>query len=417
MRKPRVRSRRTPPPIGGEVAPGFEPVRAAFVEGFVERGEIGAAVAAYWRGRKVVDLWGGRRAPDRDAPWNEDTMVIVYSCTKGMAAMAVAVARARGLIDYEAPVARYWPAFAQGGKQAITVRQLLAHEAGLFELDPPLSIDMLRDLDALAEVLARQTPAWPPGTRHGYHAETIGLYLQELIRRTDPSHRTLGRFFHDELAVPLGLDFYIGLPDDIPDERLARVQVLSPRRALAAIGASTPELIARVLWPWSRLRRSMEVRHVDWNDRRTLALELPAGNGVGTARAMARAYSAFVEDDAALGLGPETLAAITAPPMPAHPHDEVLGIDSYFSLGFLRPGPKVLFGSSARAFGAPGAGGSFAFGDPDARLGFAYVPNKLDFYLLDDPRHVVLREALYDCLRRVATQRAAIAPEGAPAPA
>ena len=187
----------------GWIAPGFEEVRGEFERNFAERGEIGAAVAAYWRGQKVVDLWGGRRAPDGDAPWNEDTMVVVNSTTKGLSAMTVAVASARGWLEYDAPVARYWPEFAQNGKGEITLRQLLGHEAGLVSLDEIPRVDNLMDLDDMARLLARQKPAWPPGTRHGYHAMTIGLYIQELIRRVDPAHRTLGRFFAEEIARPL----------------------------------------------------------------------------------------------------------------------------------------------------------------------------------------------------------------------
>jgi len=195
--------------VSGFVAPGFETVRVEFERNFAERGEIGAAVAAYWRGEKVVDLWGGRRTPNGDAPWNEDTVVAVMSTTKGLAAMTLAVANARGWLDYDAPVARYWAEFAQNDKGAITVRQLLGHEAGLVLLDETLTVAKLRDLDYVARVLARQKPAWPPGTRHGYHTMTLGLYMQELIRRVDPAHRSLGQFFHEEIAVPLGLDFYI----------------------------------------------------------------------------------------------------------------------------------------------------------------------------------------------------------------
>ena len=185
---------------GGWVAPGFEGVRAEFHRNFVERGEIGAAVAAYWRGERVVDLWGGRRTPTGHAPWTEETMVVVNSTTKGLAAMTVAVANSRGWIDYDAPVAEYWPEFAQNGKGEITVRQLLSHEAGLVWIDESLGFEDLRDLDSVSGLLARQKPAWEPGTRHGYHAMTIGLYMQELIRHVDPAHRTLGRFFDQEIA-------------------------------------------------------------------------------------------------------------------------------------------------------------------------------------------------------------------------
>ncbi|MFI5309791.1 MAG: serine hydrolase domain-containing protein [Gemmatimonadales bacterium] len=398
-----------PAHVGGMVAPGFEEVRAEFERNFAERGEIGAAVAAYWRGEKVVDLWGGRRSPSGDAPWDEDTMVVVMSTTKGLAAMTLALANARGWLDYDAPIVRYWPEFAQNGKGAITVRQLLAHEAGLVLLDEPLTIEKLRDLDSVARLLARQKPAWPPGTRHGYHAMTIGLYMQEIIRHVDPAHRTLGQFFKEEIAGPLQLEFYIGLPDAIPDTRLAKVRPLSPARALLALRNTPRPLIERILWPWSLLRKSLAIPvDVDFNDRRVLAVQLPAGNGVGTARAIARAYAALAEGGAEIGITPETLARITAAPEVADPRDAVLGVPTYFSLGFGRPGPGTAFGSSPRAFGHPGAGGSFAFADPDARLGYAYVMNNLGFWLMDDPREKALRSAVYRAMARLssAVQRA-----------
>ena len=398
--------------VNGLVAPGFEEVRTEFERNFAERGEIGAAVAAYWRGEKVVDLWGGRRTPTGDEPWNRDTMVVVMSTTKGLAAMTLAVANARGWLDYDAPVARYWPEFAQNGKASVTVRQLLGHEAGLILLDEKLTVEKMRDLDAVARLLERQKPAWPPGTRHGYHTMTLGLYMQELIRRADPAHRTLGRIFHDEIAVPLELEFHIGLPPEIPDERLAVVKPLSRTRALGALRTTPPAILMKIVLPGSLLRRTMLVADLDMNDRRSLEIELPAGNGVGTARAIARAYSAFAEGGAEIGITPETFARVTAPPEVARPRDEVLGLPSYFSLGFLRPGPEVAFGSSQRAFGAPGAGGSFAFADPDVRLGYAYVMNKLDFYLTDDPREKALRDAVYRAMARL-TDRSGVRADGA----
>jgi CubicO group peptidase (beta-lactamase class C family) len=315
--------------------------------------------------------------------------------------MTLALANARGWLDYDAPVARYWPEFAQNGKADVTVRQLLGHEAGLVLLDEELRIGDMRDLDAVARLLARQKPTWPPGTRHGYHTMSLGLYMQELIRHVDPAHRTLGRFFHEEIAVPLGIEFYIGLPPEIPDERLATVKTLSIARGLLALPRTPPAMLKKYFQPGSMIRKSFLFSDLSWNDRRTLEVELPAGNGVGTARAMARAYSAFAEGGAELGLTPETFARITALPPTDHPEDEVLGIPTYFSLGFLRPGPEVWFGSSPRAFCAPGAGGSFAFADPDAHLGYAYVMNKLDFYYNDDPREKPLRDAVYRAIRRV----------------
>src|SRR5687767_10769917 len=209
------------PTIGGKVACGFEAVREAFVENFRSRRELGGAVCAYVRGEKVVDLWGGVRDKATRQPWEEDTMVIVHSTTKGLSAMALAVAHSRGWLDYEERVCRYWPEFAQAGKDRVTVRQLLAHQAGLYALDEPVDRELVADPDRLATVLARQKPAWEPGTRQAYHAITLGFYESELLRRIDPRHRSLGQFFDDEIASPLELDLYIKLPNHIPNAQLA----------------------------------------------------------------------------------------------------------------------------------------------------------------------------------------------------
>ena len=198
-------------------------MREAFADNFARRRELGGACCAYHRGEKVVDLWGGIRNKQTGEPWEQDTMVIVYSATKGLAAMTLAIAHSRGWLDYEERVCAYWPEFAQQGKEKITVRQLLAHQAGLFALDEPVDRSLVADLDRLAVVLARQKPAWEPGTRQAYHAITLGFYEGELLRRIDPRHRSLGQFFQDEIATPLGLDVYIRLPEAIPNSRLATI--------------------------------------------------------------------------------------------------------------------------------------------------------------------------------------------------
>src|SRR5262245_43622594 len=201
--------------IQGSVTSGFEPVRDAFLENFSKRNELGAACCLYRDGEKVVDLWGGIRNHATGEPWEEDTMALVFSATKGLAAMTLAVAHSRGWLDYEERVCTYWPEFAQRGKETITVRQLLAHQAGLYAFDEPVDRSVVADLDLLAAVMARQTPAWEPGTRQGYHAISLGFYQGELLRRVDPRHRSLGQFFQDEIATPLKIDFYIRLPEAI----------------------------------------------------------------------------------------------------------------------------------------------------------------------------------------------------------
>ena len=188
--------------IQGHVSRGFEAVRETFAENFGRRRELGGACCVFHRGEKVVDLWGGIRNKETGEPWEENTMVVVHSATKGLAAMTLAIAHSRGWLDYEERVCTYWPEFAQQGKERITVRQLLAHQAGLFAIDEPVDRSIVADLDRLAVVLARQKPAWEPGTRQAYHALSLGFYEGELLRRVDPQHRSLGQFFQDEIASP-----------------------------------------------------------------------------------------------------------------------------------------------------------------------------------------------------------------------
>jgi len=397
--------RSSPPQIHGWVAPGFEEVRAEFERNLTERGEVGAACAAYYRGQPVVDLWGGYRDARRRLPWEEDTLVLVFSATKGMAAITLAVAHARGWLDYDERVAAYWPEFAQAGKSGVTVRQLLAHQAGLCVVDRPLDVDILADLDALAAILAAQRPAWEPGTRQGYHALTLGWYEGELLRRVDPQHRSLGKFFQDEIVRPLGIEFYIGLPRDVQGSRLAVPKFLSLSNLKLPDPVTRPFFLTTCdptslafrafMNPWPTLKNLAALR-----DRRFLALENPAYTGVGQVRALARAYSAFAVRGGELGVGQETLAALAAPPiLPAVDlRDQVLQLELHFSLGFLRPCDTYRFGSSSRAFGAPGAGGSFAFADPDAQIGYAYAPNKMGMTMLGDAREKALQDALYRCL-------------------
>jgi CubicO group peptidase (beta-lactamase class C family) len=384
--------------VEGEVSPGFEPVRDAFAENFFERHELGGACCVYHRGKKVVDLWGGVRNKATGEPWEADTMVLVYSTTKGLAAMTLAVAHSRGWLDYEERVAHYWPEFAQQGKDTITVRQLLAHQAGLFALDEPLDRSLVADLDRLAAVLARQKPAWEPGARQAYHAITLGFYQNELIRRIDPRHRSLGQFFQDEIASPLGIDFYIRLPELVPDSRLATLE--SPSRWDMVRGFPLRIAIA-AFNPRSKIVRALRGSELAHDEKRIYArdLEIPSGGGVGTARAIARAYGVFAAGGAELQLRPETLEALAAPAIPpAHGfHDECMMGEARFSLGFMKPCPILSFGS-ARSYGMPGSGGSMGFADPEAGIGYGYVTNRMGTVLTGDPRDLALRNTLYSCL-------------------
>jgi CubicO group peptidase (beta-lactamase class C family) len=391
----------TGPIVDGQVTPSFEVVRKEFVHNFTHRGELGGACCAF-RGRdKVVDLWGGIRNKHTREPWEHDTMVIVYSASKGLAAMTLALAHSRGWLDYEERVCTYWPEFAQNGKERITVRQLLAHQAGLFAFDEPVDRNSVADLNRLAEIMARQKPAWEPGTRQGYHAITLGFYEGELLRRVDPQHRSLGQFFQDEIALPLGLDVYIRLPETIPNTKLAKIEPPTLLRrltgfplrvTLAGINRRSNFYRALLVNPGSEV--SLDKKRIYSRN-----LEVPAGGAVGTARAIAHAYSVFASGGRELGLKRETLDLLAAPAEPPTRgfYDECMESEVQFSLGFMKPSATFQFGG-ASAFGSPGAGGAMGFADPETGIGYAYVTSQMGTSLTGDPRDVALRNALYSAL-------------------
>jgi CubicO group peptidase (beta-lactamase class C family) len=384
--------------VGGFTRPGFEAVREAFAENFARRGELGGACAVYHHGRKVVDLWGGIRDRTTGEPWLEDTMVVVHSTSKGLAAMTMAVAHSRGWLDYDAPVSCYWPAFGQRGKEKITVRMLVAHQAGLFAFDEPVDRTVIADLDRLAAVMARQTPAWEPGTRQAYHALTLGFYQGEIVRRIDPRHRTLGQFFQDEIATPLGEEIYIRVPASIPNSRLARMHTprlvttlahFPVRLALDALNRRSNIYRALITNPGSGVYMDPETVYAR-------ELEVPSGGAVCTARGLAHAYGVFATGGRELGLRRDTLDLLAAPARPPARgfHDECLHGEVQFSLGFMKPSVNWPFGSPS-SFGSPGSGGSLGFADPAAGIGYGYVTNQVGTTLTGDPRDVALRRAVF----------------------
>jgi CubicO group peptidase (beta-lactamase class C family) len=308
------------------------------------------------------------------------------------------------LLEYDEKVAAYWHEFGQAGKEQVTVRQLLGHQAGLCAIDTPLTLDVLADPDQVAQAIAAQKPVWTPGQRHGYHALSLGWYESELLRRVDPQQRTLGQYFQEEIARPLALEFYIGLPSAIPLERIATLERSTPREALFNLRHLPLPLI------WSMVRRDPLLKRVFGNpslagnsdhyaERRLLEVEMPAANGVGQVRSIAKVYSEFATGGKGLGLKAHTLEALQQPSQrpQAGVRDMVLQVDLLYSLGFGKPSPNFSFGSPT-AFGTPGAGGSFGFADPQYGLGFAYAMNKGGGYLWDDPREKALRKAVYQCL-------------------
>jgi CubicO group peptidase (beta-lactamase class C family) len=319
--------------------------------------------------------------------------------------MTLAIAHSRGWLNYEEPVCAYWPQFAQQGKERITVRQLLAHQAGLFAIDEPVDRAVVADLDRLAVVLARQKPAWAPGARQAYHALTLGFYEGELLRRVDPWHRSLGQFFQDEIASVLGEEVYIRLPETIPNSQLA---TLAPPRPLEMLFGFPLRFAFEALNPRSNIHRALEVNpgtRVYFDERCVYArnLEVPSGGAVGTARAIAHAYGVFANGGGEFGLRNETLDLLAAPAIPPGRgfYDECLKADGVqFSLGFMKPTAVWPFGSPS-SFGSPGAGGSLGFADPTTGIGYGYVTSQMGTSLTGDPRDVALRESLNAALDRL----------------
>ncbi|WP_411079646.1 serine hydrolase domain-containing protein [Streptomyces sp. cmx-18-6] len=366
--------------IGGEVATGFEPVREAFAENFARHGDIGAAVCVYRNGHPVVDLWGGIADPRTGRPWTRDTLQLVYSATKGATATAVHLLAQRGELDLDAPVATYWPEFAANGKADIPVRWLLSHQAGLVALDQPVPLNDALAWHPMTAALAAQQPVWTPGTAHGYHGRTWGWFVGEVIRRV--SGRTPGRCFADEIATPLGLDFFIGLPAH-ERERVSHMVHSKPAVDLTTVAPElVPEELRDQVAAWSdpdsfsnRAYMVTDPAAIDFNSPEVQAAELPASNGIGTARGLARMYAALIgEVDGTRLLTPETLTLATNEQ--AAGRDQVLVAPSRFSSGYQLPTEDNPM-TGPNAFGHNGRGGSLAFADPDRGVAFGYVMNHI----------------------------------------
>ncbi|MFF5938371.1 serine hydrolase domain-containing protein [Streptomyces sp. NPDC012508] len=373
--------------VRGTVAAGFEPVRDAFLRNFEQRGERGAAVAVYRDGVKVVDLWAGTRDVDGETPWAIDTAQVVRSATKGVAVAVPLLLHQRGQLDLDAPVGTYWPEFKAAGKERVSVRQLLAHRAGVPVLDRPLTLAEAIDPATAQAAIAAQAPVWEPGTAHGYHAHTFSWLLSGLVHRV--TGRTIGRWVAEEIARPLGLDLWIGLPAD----EAARVGRLGPveEREPADSGAlklrpkrSVTEAYSN---PDSLTRRAFGAidPKPDENDAAYRAAELPGSAGVSTARALARFYASTLGpvDGGPRLFAPATLT-LARTEESAGP-DRVLMVGTRFGLGHMLHGPaSPLLGPTS--FGHPGRGGSLAFADPESSLAFGYVTNGMRKTVTADPR-------------------------------
>jgi CubicO group peptidase (beta-lactamase class C family) len=382
--------------IVGTCDPKFSRVKDAFAENFEKRGEVGAAVAVVLDGKSVVDLWAGHADRDKTRPWTRDTLVNVYSTTKGVTAICAHRLADKGLLDFDAPVVRYWPEFAQAGKARIPVRYLLSHRAGLAAVRKPLDDDALFKWEKMTSALAEQEPWWEPGTKHGYHALTFGHLVGEVIRRI--TGKTPGTYLRDEIAGPLGLDLHIGL-DAKDDARTGDMIPMPPP------GPGEPNLFADIMKdPESVTYKAFMnppggMRPGLVNSREWRAAEIPAANGHTTARSLAKLYGTLArggEQDGVRVMSKEQVAQCSLEQ--SNGPDALLMINTRFSLGFMMSQPGASLGPNAKSYGHPGAGGSLGYADPEAKIGFGYTMNKMHASLLIDPRATALIEAVYASL-------------------
>jgi len=390
--------------IDGFVAPGFEPVAEAFARNFAERGELGAAFSAHAGGELVVDLWGGLADRHRDVPWRHDTLVGVFSGTKGLVATCLLLLLERGALELDAPVSRYWPEFAAQGKQDILVRHVVSHRAGLPGLLTPVSVEEATDDVRMAQLLAGQPPLVPPGSKPCYHAMTFGWLCGELIRRVDG--RSVGRFLREEIAGPLDLELWIGLPD----REEHRVAVLERSDAFAgehasAVGDRDADPIGWSIWSNPPRFSGGELAA---NARRWHAAEIPATNGIVAARSLARLYGCLAcggELDGVRLLAPETIAEGRR--CLSRGHDPYLDAPVAFGTGFKVQTHEMGLGPAADAFGHAGAGGSVHGAWPRLRTGFSYAPNLLLGLGAADPRAAALLSALHTSVANAGERGAA----------
>ena len=379
------------PQVNGHIEPGFEPVREAFARNFELHGEVGASFCLYRDGRPVVDLWAGVADKATGRPWDQDAVALVFSTTKGAAAVCLHLLVQRGQIDLDEPVATYWPEFAAAGKGSVTVRQAAAHRTGIAPIPEGLTLQDLLAWDPIVEALAAAEPIWEPGSAHGYHALTYGWIVGELVRRV--SGQSIGEFFAAEVAGPLGLDFWIGLPQDVE----SRVAVLdfAPPADLSGLPEEQQAEIARLVGPgslfWQAAGRGL-IAQSDYNTRAMRAAQVPGAGGVGTARSLARMYAATIgEVDGVRLLEPSTVDAARS--LVSEGTDGVLGMPTRFGAGFMVPGGSfVLY--DEHSYGHYGAGGSVALASPEASLALGYVPNRMTSSLIGDPRTLALFEAV-----------------------
>lgn len=391
--------------IKGTIDPDYQAIADVFAENFSRRGEIGASLCIYHHHKPVLDIWGGFKDPQQSQAWDAHTVVPFFSTTKAVAASCLALCHSRGLFRYTDRVADHWKAFAAQGKERITIEQLLQHRAGLSATDKKLNAKRIKNREHLEHILAAQKPHWEPGAYQGYHVWNIGWYISAILARMDPQQRRLKEFVNEEMLPNISGEVRIGIEADYDMNKIARLKPFSKMKGLFAM---PPAFVMELFKPWSLSFKSMlnpgfVSNHANFNKPQILQLEIGAGGGIGNARGLASMMDGLSNPAHSLFAGQQTLDYLKAyPQAPENGYkDIVFKQDAFrFHAGYMKPSGKHDFSANSSAFGGFGAGGSFVFTDPERVLTVAYTMNRMASEMMNMPRELAIRKAIWQTLNR-----------------
>lgn len=384
----------------GNIDKKFKKIEKSFLENFVQNGEIGASFCVYYKNKLVVDIWGGYKDLKSKELWQNDTVVPIFSTTKAVAAICLAMLHSKGLFKYEDKVCKYWKEFSTNGKENITISKLLEHRAGLSAIDTKLTAEIIDNPVKLDELLASQKPFWKANDYQGYHVWTIGWYISALISRIDKKNRRLKQFFEEEVLSKIDGEIRIGINNDYD---LKKIAILKPLSKIKGLVSMPFKFVKEFFKPWSLTYKSMLnpsflSNHSNMNKREFLKLEIGSGGGIANAKGLASFMNLFTNPNSELYLGKQTLEILFQyPEQPVNGFEDiVLKQDTFiFSCGLMKPSKHHNFSNNKTSFGGFGAGGSFVSVDPENQLIIAYTMNKMSQKMMNMEREVKLRNAIY----------------------
>jgi CubicO group peptidase (beta-lactamase class C family) len=393
----------------GYIDPKFKKIENVFLRNFSENGEIGAAICVYYKNKLVVDIWGGHKDLKSRELWQHDTLVPIFSTTKAVAAICLAMLHSKGMFEYEDKVSKYWKEFSNNGKENITIAKLLEHRAGLSAIDTKLTAEIINNPIKLDEILANQQPRWKVNDYQGYHVWTIGWYISALISRIDTKNRRLKEFFEEEVLPKMEGEIRIGINKEY---NLEKVAILKPFSKMKGLFTMPFKFVKEFFKPWSLTYKSMLnpsflSNHSNMNKREILELEIGSAGGIANAKGLASFMNMFTDPNNELYLGEQTLEFLYKyPEKPSKGFEDVVfKQDAFiFSCGLMKPSKRHNFSSNEKSFGGFGAGGSFVMVDPVNELIIAYTMNKMSEEMMNMEREVRLRETNYEILEEIKTE-------------